>query len=153
MFSIKFHWKLLNLYLQWPSPMDPVRYHLFPLCLQHCWESPWVYHLCLRDQPPEWESRHPLHWSTCTVKNQIFRNIGIKDWKGLAAMMTLVQSVGVTPEDHTGEKAHKRDALWLWNPGWAINILSANQGYQWLHEEELCPEKLKKTNKPKNHWN
>ena len=43
-------------------------------------------------------------------------------------------------EDHTSEKACKRDPPWLWNPGQTSPVTkSPKQGYQWPHEKDLCP--------------
>ena len=63
-------------------------------------------------------------------------------------MLTSIQSAGVTSEDHIGEKAYKGSMLAL-KPRADITR-SPKQGYQWLHEKNLCPQKkFKKKEKKK----
>ena len=68
------------------------------------------------------------------------------DQKGSAAMLTSIQSTGVTPEvnlritqvrKNTGEKAHRGSTLAL-KPR-ADVTRSPKQGYQWPHNKDVCP--------------
>ena len=60
------------------------------------------------------------------------------DQKGLAAMLTPIQSVGVAPEVNPRITQARKHAL---KPG-ADVTKSPKQGYQWLHEKDLCPPKI-----------
>ena len=75
------------------------------------------------------------------------------DQKGSAAMLTFIQSAGVTSEVNLsitqGESMQKGSTLAL-KPRADITR-SPKQGYQWPHEKDLCPPKIKKK-KRKKRW-
>ena len=62
-------------------------------------------------------------------------------------MLTSVQSAGVAPEVDlriTQARKHaKRDPSWALKL-WAYVTRSPKQVYQWPHEKDLCPPKIKK---------
>ena len=74
--------------------------------------------------------------------------------KGLAAMLTSVLSAGVTPEMNLGIEQERMqwDAPWFWNPE-RMSPEGQKQGYQWLHEKDLCPPKIKKNEPLSTHKN
>ena len=78
------------------------------------------------------------------------------DQKDSAAMLTSIQSAGVTLEVNLRirqARKHARDPFWLWMPR-ADVTRSPKQGYQWSHEKDLCPAKifLKKRDPIKGNW-
>ena len=87
------------------------------LCLSHRWF--WV-------------------WALVQTFTNAYRHVcKYIDQKGLAAMMTSIQSAGKS-EDHTSEKTHKKGPT-LALKSMAEITRNPKQGYQWPHEKDLCP--------------
>ena len=75
------------------------------------------------------------------------------DRKGSAAILTSIQSAGVTPEVNRRNSLHSGDKACKWgiHPGFETQrrrcARSPKQGYQWPHEKDLCPPKILKKKK------
>ena len=84
-----------------------------------------------------------LHQCLWTRLGHIWKYV---DWKGSAAILTSVQSEGVTPEVNlriTQARKHtKRDPPWLCNPGQTLPEIQNRQGYQWSHEKDSWLPKI-----------
>ena len=99
---------------------------------------------CLRDP------RRPVYEIFTHTCGHVCRCV---DQKGLAAMLTSIQSAGVTPEvnlrnsTQTRKCASKKSTLAL-KPTADVTT-SPKQGYQWPHEKDMCSPKIKKRKRSK----
>ena len=102
-----------------------------------------------------------LQTSLSNREGQTFRSIDCRyvDQKGLVAMLTSIQSAGVTPDmnlrNSVQTRKHRSEESALALQLRADITRNPKQRYQWPYEKDLCPPKiLKKKNlkKSKNKW-